>query len=253
MPFTFAHPLYALPIQWIKPRYVSIAGLVLGSMSPDFEYFLALEPYQLIGHTHKGLLLQALPLCVLIMLLLQIIMKPVALHLPSIFHLDTKSYALIRYFDVRDVTKWVIFLSSVIIGFYSHIFIDSFTHKTGYFVENSTFLQRSYFTLPVYKLLQYSLSIMGVLVQMCLIVMLFMRIPHSALAITKIHWKRKCVYWLIVLITLISLVTLKLIFTSSTNVLGILVVSPISGFLLGIVIASILFRKATINTHELHE
>ncbi|SEP14833.1 DUF4184 family protein [Paenibacillus sp. OV219] len=55
MPFTFAHPAYALPLKFINPRYLSATGLVLGSMAPDFEYFLTLEPHQTIGHSFSGL------------------------------------------------------------------------------------------------------------------------------------------------------------------------------------------------------
>jgi hypothetical protein len=53
LPFTFAHPSSSFPIKCIKPRYFSLVGLILGSMSPDFEYFIALEPYQIIGHIHS--------------------------------------------------------------------------------------------------------------------------------------------------------------------------------------------------------
>ncbi|AJS58807.1 hypothetical protein UB51_10330 [Paenibacillus sp. IHBB 10380] len=243
MPFTFAHPLYSFPIKYIKPRYFSLVGLVLGSMSPDFEYFIALEPYQIIGHTHWGLFLEGIPLCIVILLLLQIIMKPFILHLPSTFNIDMKSYSFIRYFDFRKFSNWIVFLISVVVGFYSHIFIDSFTHKSGFLVMNYPFLQNSYFIIPLYKLLQYSLSIIGIVVQMCLIVVLIRKAPYSTKPFRRISLKRKLVYWLIVLITAISVIIAKLVFTTSTNIIGIIIVSSISGFFLGVIIASLIFRK----------
>lgn len=59
MPFTISHAIYAIPIRHIMPKYFSVMGLILGSMSPDFEYFIYLEPYVTIGHSIQGLLFQA--------------------------------------------------------------------------------------------------------------------------------------------------------------------------------------------------
>ncbi|WP_079908471.1 DUF4184 family protein [Paenibacillus sp. 32352] len=241
MPFTFAHPLYSLPIKYIRPRYFSLVGLILGSMSPDYGYFIALEPYQTIGHTHKGLLLQALPISVILLILLHLIMKPLAAHLPSVFHLDVRASHLIRHFDFRNVKNWIVFVVSVALGFYSHIFVDAFTHQSGYFVMRYPVLQKTYGSVPLYKLLQYVLSLIGLAAQGFLIVVLLIKTPNTAKNFRKIDSKRKLYYWLVVLITGIAVVIAKLLFTSSTNVAGILVVSSISGFFIGLIAASVIF------------
>ncbi|AIK36171.1 hypothetical protein BG07_3819 [Bacillus pseudomycoides] len=57
MPFTFAHPAAVIPF-CKKQRYVSVTALVLGSMVPDFEYFLHFRPYGVIGHTFRVLLFE---------------------------------------------------------------------------------------------------------------------------------------------------------------------------------------------------
>ena len=61
MPFTFSHPLYAAPLRRLIPN-LSLTGLVLGSMSPDMEYFIAMEPFRSIGHTWIGFVLLGIPL-----------------------------------------------------------------------------------------------------------------------------------------------------------------------------------------------
>lgn len=244
MPFTFAHPLYSFPIKWLKPRYFSLTGLILGSMSPDFEYFIALEPYQTIGHTHRGLFLQAIPLCIIILFVLHVIRKPLLTHLPSVFQLDRKAYHLIGYFDFRSWRSWIVFLLSVVIGFYSHLFVDSFTHASGYFVTQYLVLKNIYFSLPLYKLLQYTLSLVGLVVQGLLIIWLLYKSPYSTKTFKRIDSKSKLKYWLFVLILAITVIMAKLIFTSSSNVLGIVIVSSISGFLIGVVIASLFFRNS---------
>ena len=245
MPFTFAHPLYIVPVKYINPKYFSLAGLVLGSMSPDFEFFIVLEPYQTIGHTFKGLIMQAIPLSLLILMLLQFVMRPFALHLPSAFGLDMRLYSAIRYFEAKKFRNWAVFISSVVIGFYSHLLVDSFTHASGYFVQKLPALQSGFFGLPMYKVLQYSLSVVGVMVQACLIWMILMKKSPVArnFQVAKISPKRKTAYWMIVLLVTFGITGAKLLSATNSNLLGILIVSPISGCILGIVTASFIYRK----------
>lgn len=246
MPFTFAHPLYSFPIKFIKPRYFSLLGLILGSMSPDFEYFIALEPYQTIGHTFKGLLLQAIPICIVMVILLQIIMKVITVHLPSFLHIDVIAYCSIKHFDLRNRKNWIVFLLSVVIGFYSHVFVDSFTHQSGYFVRNFTVLQHLYVSVPLYKLLQHLLSTLGILVQMLLLLFLIIKSPYTKRSFKRVGLKSKIMYWLVVILVTIVVVITKVVLTSSSNLLGILVVSPISGFILGLIVSSLIFRKRVV-------
>lgn len=244
MPFTFAHPLYIAPAKWIRPGYMSLAGLVLGSMAPDFEYFLAMEPYQRIGHTHAGLL-QAFVLCTLLLFLLQVVLKPLALHLPSVFDLDLRVSALIRPFDFRRMRSWVVFIVSVAIGFYSHILIDGLTHASGFFVMRYPALRSVVVAdLPVYKLLQHALSIFGLTLELAILLYVLANVPYSAVSAARVAGKRKRRYWITVAIMMIVVVCAKLLFTSSSNLLGILVVSPISGCFAGLVAAGALFGKA---------
>lgn len=44
MPLTFAHPAAVLPFSR-NSKYVNFLALVLGSMAPDFEYFLHGKPH----------------------------------------------------------------------------------------------------------------------------------------------------------------------------------------------------------------
>ncbi|RED51806.1 uncharacterized protein DUF4184 [Cohnella lupini] len=137
MPFTFAHPTYILLIKFINPRCFSVTGLVLGSMAPDFEYFLSLEPHQSIGHSFSGLFVQVIPLCILFAYLFHIFVKEsLVLHLPSIFGLNRRAYNLLRTWSIRTLRDWIVFFVSVSAGFLSHISVDAFTHEGGYMFSN---------------------------------------------------------------------------------------------------------------------
>ncbi|KFN01337.1 hypothetical protein DJ93_1011 [Bacillus clarus] len=62
MPFTFAHPAAVIPFCKKQSPYISVTALVLGSMAPDFEYFLHFRPYGSIGYTRLGFFYFNLPL-----------------------------------------------------------------------------------------------------------------------------------------------------------------------------------------------
>ncbi|MBV8760417.1 MAG: DUF4184 family protein [Deltaproteobacteria bacterium] len=58
MPMTAAHPLAVLPLRRTSLDWTC---LVIGSMSPDFEYFLRVKLASSISHTWLGLLVFCLP------------------------------------------------------------------------------------------------------------------------------------------------------------------------------------------------
>ncbi|WP_240482010.1 DUF4184 family protein [Flavobacterium psychrophilum] len=39
MPFTFSHPAIILPLRYLPRQWFSLTGLIIGSLTPDFEYF----------------------------------------------------------------------------------------------------------------------------------------------------------------------------------------------------------------------
>jgi hypothetical protein len=44
MPFTFAHPAAVLPLRRFCPDRLVWSALVIGTVSPDLEYFVRLAP-----------------------------------------------------------------------------------------------------------------------------------------------------------------------------------------------------------------
>ncbi|WP_166242989.1 DUF4184 family protein [Paenibacillus turpanensis] len=242
MPFTFAHPLYAAPVKRLFPRWISLTGIILGSMSPDFEYFIALEPYQSIGHTTKGLFLQAIPLSILFAFLFHYFIKrPLARNLPSVFGLDRRAYALILPWKIGGLREALVFLTSVTLGFYSHIGIDAFTHQSGGFVTQFPILQQRVLPdLPGYKLLQYSLSIVGLAAEALILLVFLFKSKQPNEHLHSHSSTRKSLYWAVVFAVTFVTVSIKFAFFSSGNQLGMLVVSSISGCSLGLIIAGLI-------------
>lgn len=220
-----------------------MTGLILGSMSPDFEYFIMLEPYQSIGHSLTGLFFQAIPLCVFLAVIFHSIVKEIlVLHLPSNYNIDQRAYNTLSKWSLNS-KGWVVFILSVIIGFITHVFIDGFTHFNGYFVERYPPLRDlMIYNFPLYKILQHSFSIFGLLMLTWMIISFLYRHHETVTTIPAVSMKQKIMFWISVVVIAIAVTSMKLLFSSSRNIIGILVVSPITGGCLGILLVSIIIR-----------
>lgn len=244
MPFTLAHPLFAAPLKLIKPQYLSLTGLILGSMGPDFEYFIVLEPYQTIGHNLEGLFLQVIPLSILFAYLFHYIMKAALVkHLPSLFNLDNKAHSLISNWSLNTIRKWIVFLVSILIGFYTHILLDGFTHKSGAMVALFPSLLNEFLDRPLYKDLQYAFSWLGLVVQLIIILWMLFRTKPTSHSFKRASSQQKLFYWTIAFAVMAITVLLKLMFVSNHNFVGTLFVAPFSGFYLGLLVASSLYYQ----------
>ena len=244
MPFTLSHAIFAVPIKYIKPKYFSTTGLILGSMSPDFEYFVRLEPYRSIGHSMLGLLLQAIPLSIIIAFLVHHVIKvPLSLHLTSRYDLNTRFLHFLQLESLRSLRSWIVLIVSIVIGFATHIIIDGFTHAHGHFVNLFPVLNEQLFiNMPTYKLLQYGSSMLGMILLIGLLAYYLYRNNTLSTITIKVTKQQKYIYWLIVIVTAVLVTILKLLLSSSHNILGIMFVSPISGTFLGLIVASIIWR-----------
>lgn len=246
MPFTLSHPVFAFPLKYISPKHFSLTGLVLGSMSPDFEYFLMLEPYRSIGHSIPGLFLQAIPISIILAFLFHLVVKePLALHLPPVFKLNQRAYASLGPWRLQHPRDWVVFAVSVIVGFLTHVISDAFTHASGYFVIHFPFLSAAYYGYPAYKLLQYGLSVIGLVILGWAILKRLAQANLRSQVIPEVTRKQKMRFWTMALIISALTTGLKIVFTSSLNIIGIAVVAPVSGMCLGILMASVISRTQT--------
>lgn len=134
MPFTAAHPAIVLPL--LRRRWLSATALVIGSIAPDFEYFFRLETLSRISHTLPGLLLFNLPVTLLLCLLFHTFVRNQAIrYMPPYF----KQRALAINYPANWLhylrSNWIMIVASALIGSFSHVFWDSFTHTGLYFVN----------------------------------------------------------------------------------------------------------------------
>src|SRR5688572_23357716 len=75
MPFTLAHPAIVLPLSSLPKRWVSMTGLIIGSMSPDFEYFLRMKIKSNYSHTLAGMFWFDIPITILLAFIFHLIIR----------------------------------------------------------------------------------------------------------------------------------------------------------------------------------
>lgn len=141
MPFTFCHPAIILPLTKISANRISATGLIIGSMSPDFEYFLKMRMEKIHGHTFEGLFYLDLPLTIVLAFVFHLFVRDaLIMNLPELLKKRLLPFVGIDWISwVKK--RWYVLVYSALIGIFSHIFWDAFTHTNGYFVSRIPMLQ----------------------------------------------------------------------------------------------------------------
>lgn len=160
MPFTLAHPIAAAPIWLCSKRRLDLPSLFVGSIIPDIEYFLTLQPHRTIGHTLPGVLIQGLPCSIVLLLVTRyVLMRPFLALLPR--QLAQRFPTIRSYFPLQGKHLFNV-VASVLIGAASHLVWDDFTHGDGWFVAHSKVLQYQLWSMPIYQLIQHGCGVVGV-------------------------------------------------------------------------------------------
>lgn len=165
MPFTFSHPAIILPLAYVPRQWRSLTGLVIGSLTPDFEYFLRMQLHSRYSHTLNGLLWFDLPLGILLAFIFHNLVRDHLINnLPHVLQSRFSRYT--RYdWNAYFKAHWFIVSISILIGAASHLLWDGFTHESGYFVHMLPFLRDKLqlwgTQVPLLKALQHSSTLIG--------------------------------------------------------------------------------------------
>lgn len=231
MPFTFAHPAIILPFHYCSKKYVSLTGLIAGSVVPDFEYFLRMRVKSAYSHTSAGMLWFDIPLAILLAFIFHNVVRNRLIdHLPRMLQQRLIPYSSFSW-NARFRKTWLICFLSVIIGAGSHLFWDSFTHEQGFFVTHIPVLRTMYGPIPLYKIIQHGSSVLGLVVIVCATGQL----PVIA---TGRSGTNQMLYWLPIAMLTTIFITLRITMMAGGFIFGNIVVSLISSFLAAVTMVS---------------
>lgn len=239
MPFTFAHPAAVLPFAKKHSKHISVTALILGSMAPDFEYFLHFRPYGVIGHTWLGFLYLNLPLVFLIAYIYHYILKkPFITHLPKPFA-GYYSYAIDERWGQHTWKEFFVFCYSALFGMLTHVVWDAFTHNTGYFVMKIALLQIELRSIPLYKYMQHGSTCVGLLL---LLYVLWKYKDETGKDMIVALEKRK--YWVSIIIVTAFIFIVHAFLDPYFHIfqIGGIIVSGLTSSFCGIVIVSIVYK-----------
>jgi hypothetical protein len=162
MPFTISHAGFVLPFKKVLPPAV-LCGLMIGSIVPDFGYFVREFVLASFAHTVMGALCVSLPAGLAMFFLMRLSFGRIARVLPSPHSSFLMSWGIDRLVGMRTLLT-VAF--AIFIGALSHNFIDSFTHQSGAAVSLFPMLSKEVLSLGgdplhVFRILQYLGSAIG--------------------------------------------------------------------------------------------
>ncbi len=141
------------------------SALVVGTLAPDFEYFLRFAPSGGFGHTLLGALILTLPLALIFLWLFHRYVKaPLASLLPE--SVDRRLAPYLGRFRFFGLSRFAMIVISILVGIATHLVWDSFTHRTMWLYHHWSFLRQSSY-LPFWgpirncTLLQHGSTILG--------------------------------------------------------------------------------------------
>jgi hypothetical protein len=157
MPNPIAHPAASVP--FAKAGLV-FSALVIGSISPDFGYFVPL-PISFFMYTTPGLFLFDVPVGLVVLWVFHTLVKwPVLSLLPE--SLQRRLFKPAQGFTFGPPKRFGMILLSLLVGSATHVIWDSFTHDYGWMVEHFVFLSTSIGGIPFYTILQNLSTIFGI-------------------------------------------------------------------------------------------
>ncbi|WP_299819472.1 DUF4184 family protein [uncultured Pontibacter sp.] len=240
MPFTFSHPAIVLPLSLLPRKWVSVTGLVIGSLAPDFEKFLKMVPGNTISHAWEGIFWFNLPLGILLCFLFHnVIRNPLINNLPAFLKQRLTSFMAFDW-NFHFKSRFGVVVTSILIGATSHICWDSITHRKGLGVKLFPFLSQVVTVAGEKMPLYHFLDLVGSMVGGLFIVGIVMCLPTGQRKL--LSGRKWSMYWPVAGLTAIGVVVLRALITLNSEAYWNFIITSISAILIGITVSSFIAR-----------
>ncbi|HVP32578.1 MAG TPA: DUF4184 family protein [Steroidobacteraceae bacterium] len=164
MPFTLAHPAAVLPLR--GTRLLRTAPLILGAVTPDVPYYLPSvgggRPLRLDTHTWVAACTLDVAIGMALLAAMVLLREPLTVLLPP----RARWLCLAALEPFRRLrVAWLLAPLAIVIGVWSHLLWDSFTHPDGWAVRHIPALSDpvtiGWYSGELYHVLQYLSSAVG--------------------------------------------------------------------------------------------
>jgi hypothetical protein len=182
VPFTLAHPAAVLPLRGIAG--LRAAPLIIGAMIPDLPYYVPSAAVHVLGrfpetHRFEGSYTTCLVLGYGLLVAVFLLRRP----LTALLSVRARRLCLgaLAPFSQRPL-EWVLAPLAIVLGVWTHLLWDSFTHADGWMVHRVAALSAPVvigpYTSTVCHVLQYLSSVFGLAVM----AVWYSRLPAAAAA-----------------------------------------------------------------------
>ena len=207
MPWTFAHPAAILPFRRFCPASLDFSALVIGSVIPDLGYYLYYGKMARLAHSFLGSVSICLPLGLALWGLFHLLREPLCFLLPQPHR---RALTVFAATPLSLCPRTLIGAAvSVLLGAWTHIAWDSFTHNGTWVVNRLPLLRDSVFQVstvefPWYFFLQCLSTVVGTAI-LILAYRSWLRLRYGSITIPSTGADDRWRYLLLVAVTALSL------------------------------------------------
>ncbi len=173
MPFTISHAAAVLPFSRSLARWRLLSAIVIGSMVPDFGWFMPWRPARFETHSALSLFTFALPVGLATFWVFQRLLKaPLMELLPNAAYSRWRPCAAPA--DYSSPLQWLLAACGVLVGAVTHLVWDAFTHEGARGVRLLPALDESMVQLGRHhlmgaRLMQDASSFLGLIVVLAIV------------------------------------------------------------------------------------
>jgi hypothetical protein len=238
MGFTFSHPALILPLRYLPRKIYSLNGLIVGSMIPDFEYFIRLDNVSTFSHTFIGLFLFDLPAAIFVLILYHQLIRPTLVrNLPHFLKSRLASFATFDWLNYFK-SNWVVVICSILFGALTHLFWDGFTSANGYFVIDNPIMETRIMLFDIefytYKIIKHLSSLIGVLI----LLFLFFKLE----VVKNYSLKPDKNYWMLFMLMMVAISLFQLLPYEQNIPFDKIIKKIVSSSLFSLLVTSLYYR-----------
>jgi hypothetical protein len=220
--------------------------LVIGSMAPDFEYFVRFKQVSTISHTWLGLVVWNIPVTIALAIAFHALVKwPLVLVTPRFIARRAAAFAS-RPWGESTLGFAVVCVVSAALGALTHILWDGITHSDGMIASRLVVLRMPLEVpyigvMALHRVLQHTSTVLGLLLLAFVLVRALRRASPVELPARPRVWPRL----IAVACTCVGVAAgVMRLGGRRTDDIGNVVVVLLSGALVGVLLACVVLRPA---------